>query len=166
MEPLMRGLWFALATVLLGATPTAAQPAGSPERAFERFLDAVDAAQVELQNGRPAAFKALWSQREDITLAGGFGGPVSRGWADISARLDAVGQQFSNGRHRATRLASSMSGDLGYVVQVEHIDYRVPGQASDTSRDYRVTMVFRREADGWRIVHRQADTQLTNQMTR
>jgi ketosteroid isomerase-like protein len=49
---------------------------------------------------------------------------------------------------------------------LEHIDYRVPGQAADSSRDYRVTMVFRREAAGWRIVHRQADTLLTNQMTR
>jgi ketosteroid isomerase-like protein len=27
-----------------------------------------------------------------------------------------------------------------------------------------VTMVFRREADGWRIVHRQADSQRSTQL--
>ena len=35
------------------------------------------------------------------------------------------------------------SGDLGYVVQLEHLRYTVPGQAQESTRDYRVTMVFR-----------------------
>ena len=55
------------------------------------------------------------------------------------------------------------SGDLAYVVQVEHIRFRGPGQVRESARDYRVTMVFRREADGWRIVHRQADSQMTKE---
>jgi len=134
--------------------------------AFEAFLEAVDRVQVQLQNGEATAFKALWSQHDDVTLAGGFGGPVSKGWQQVSSRLDAVGRQFSGGRHQATRISAAASADLGYVVQLEHIDYRVPGQATDSSRDYRVTMIFRHEPAGWRIVHRQADTLLTNQMTR
>jgi ketosteroid isomerase-like protein len=60
-------------------------------------------------------------------------------------------------------LAANESGDLGYVVQLEHIRFHAPGQAQESRRDYRVTMVFRREAKGWRIVHRQADSQLTKQ---
>jgi ketosteroid isomerase-like protein len=55
------------------------------------------------------------------------------------------------------------SGDLGYVVQMEHIRFLVPGQADESRRDYRVTMVFRREAEGWRLVHRQADAQMMKQ---
>jgi ketosteroid isomerase-like protein len=144
--------------------PLAAQSALPP--AFETFLESVDRAQIQLQNGEPAAFKGLWSQRDDVTLAGGFGGPVVKGWQQVSARLDAVGRQFSNGRHRASRMIANVGGDLGYMVQTEHIDYREPGQTTDTSRDYRVTMIFRREGADWRIVHRHADTQLTNQMTR
>ena len=47
---------------------------------FEAILDAVDQAQIQLQNGDAAAFKTLWSRADDVTLAGGFGGPVSKGW--------------------------------------------------------------------------------------
>jgi ketosteroid isomerase-like protein len=159
----MRYLLTLVCFVGLLANPAAQSPLPP---AFEAFLGAVDQAQIQLQNGQPSAFKALWSQRDDVTLAGGFGGPIAKGWQQISTRLDAVGKQFSGGRHRATRIAANAGTDLGYVVQMEHIDYRVPGETTDSSRDYRVTMIFRREAAGWRIVHRQADTLVTNQMTR
>ena len=55
------------------------------------------------------------------------------------------------------------SGDLAYLVQNEHLRYRVPQTKADATRDYRVTMVFRRESGQWRIVHRQADSLLTKQ---
>ncbi len=54
-------------------------------------------------------------------------------------------------------------GDLGYVVQIEHVRFHVPGQEEESARDYRVTMLFRREPEGWRIVHRQADSQMMKQ---
>jgi ketosteroid isomerase-like protein len=127
---------------------------------FQAMLSAVDAAQLELQNGRPAAFKALWSHADDITLSGGFGGTIEKGWEQISRRLDWVGTQFSRGSHNIEQLVTNESGDLGYVVQIEHIRFYVPGQTQESARNYRVTMVFRRESSGWRIVHRQADSQM------
>jgi ketosteroid isomerase-like protein len=130
---------------------------------FQAMLEKVDAAQLELQNGKPAAFKALWSQADDITLSGGFGGTVEKGWGAISRRLDWVGAQFSGGTHTHERVVANTSGDLGYVVQLEHLRFKVPADGKETSRDYRVTMIFRREADGWRIIHRQADAQMTKQ---
>ena len=130
---------------------------------FQAMLSRVDAAQLELQNGRPAAFKSLWSRADDITLSGGFGGTIEKGWEQISRRLDWVGTQFSKGSHHIERLVASESGDLGYVVQIEHIRYHAPEQAQESRRDYRVTMVFRRESAGWRIVHRQADSQMVKQ---
>jgi proline iminopeptidase len=136
---------------------------GGPPGDLEAMLARVDAAQVELQNGRAAEFKSLWSQGDDTTLSGGFGGKIEKGWGAISQRLDWVGTQFSNGAHAHTRIASGVSGDLGYVVQLEHISFQVPGQESLSARDYRVTMIFRREAGQWRILHRHADANLTRQ---
>lgn len=127
---------------------------------FQAMLTKLDAAQLELQNGRPAAFKALWSRGDDITLSGGFGGTIEKGWDQISRRLDWVGTQFSNGSNTIERLVANESKDLGYVVQIEHLRFHVPGQTQESKRDYRVTMVFRRESAGWRIVHRQADSQM------
>ena len=85
------------------------------------------------------------------------------GWEAVSRRLDWVGTQFSNGTNRIERLVSNVSGDLGYVVQTEHLKFRVPGQATDSTKEYRVTMIFRRDPGGWRMVHRQADSQTSKQ---
>lgn len=149
-----------------GANGAENKKPGAPEtdgNGFMAALSAIDAAQLELQNGRPAAFKALWSHADDITLSGGFGGTIEKGWDQISRRLDWVGAQFSNGTNTIERVSAKASGDLGYVVQMEHIRFKVPGQEKESSRDYRVTMLFRREAEGWRIIHRQADSQMVKQ---
>ena len=153
----------ALAGALAFASSGAAAQASKPGEGFQAMLVTVDAAQVELQDGKPDAFKALWSRRDDITLSGGFGGTIEKGWGAIGRRLDWVGTQFSNGSNTIERLVAQESGDLGYVVQLEHLRYTVPGQTTESTRDYRVTMVFRRESGVWRIVHRQADSQMTKQ---
>lgn len=149
------------------ATAEGAKAMARPETAvgeeFQAALVKVDAAQLELQRGRAAAFKALWSHADDVTLAGGFGGTIEKGWEKISQRLDWVGTQFSNGTNTIERVVAHAQGNLAYVVQMEHLRFQVPGQATESTRDYRVTMLFRREPDGWRIIHRHADSQMVKQ---
>lgn len=154
----------ALAVVCSMAAGISAQKrAGGAAEEFKSFLLKVDAAQLELQNGKAEAFKSIWSHADDVTLSGGFGGTIEKGWENVGKRIDWVGTQFSNGTNTIDRLVSSLHGDLGYVVQHERIRLKVPGQVMETTRDYRVTMIFRREKAGWRIVHRQADSQLVKQ---
>jgi ketosteroid isomerase-like protein len=50
--------------------------------------------------------------------------------------------------------------DFAYLVQTEVIRSRVASQAVPSIQQLRATMVFRRESDGWRIVHRHADSQI------
>ena len=123
----------------------------------------MDAAQLELQQGNAAAYKALWSRRDDVTLVGGFGGAVEKGWECVSRRLDWAAAQFSKGTNTIERIITRADGTLGYIVQIEHIRFQVPGQNKEATRDYRVTMLFRREPEGWRIVHRHADSQMMKQ---
>lgn len=162
--PAVIGAVFTVAACTHSGVRQGASPAHETE--FLRFLASVDAAQLELQNGNPEPFKAAWSRADDITLSGGFGGTVEKGWARISERLDWVAQQYSNGRTERERVVVNVGVDLAYVVQLEHIEFRVPGQSTDSTRDYRVTMVFRREPEGWRLVHRQADSQTVKQAPR
>ena len=148
------------------AMPCVAAPKSTGRQAlvnkeFQAALVKVDAAQRELQNGRPEAFKALWSHADDVTLSGGFGGTVEKGWEQVGRRLDWVGTQFSKGTNTIERIVAKANGSIGYVVQIERLRFQVPGQAHESTRDYRVTMLFRREAEGWRIVHRQADSNMT-----
>ena len=71
-----------------------------------------------------------------------------------------LASQFSEGRQTREVLVSAADGDMAYVVQLEHLHVTPPGQAQEVTIHYRVTMVFRRERDGWRIVHRHADQNL------
>ena len=142
---------------ILAAVPVHAQ--GAVPADFTAFLATMDAAQIELQGGRVGAYKALWSRGDDVTLSGGLGGAIEKGWAGVERRLDWVGTQFSKGTNRIDRVVATVSGDFAYVVQAEHLRYTVPGQSSETTRSYRVTMIFRKESGAWRIVHRHADTQ-------
>ena len=144
----------------------ATAPASADAGDFERFLDRVDSAQRELQQGRPEAYKSLWSRGSDVTLGGGFGGGFERGWDGVSKRLDWAGSQFSSARNEIQRIAFSASGDLGYLVQSERIHYTAPNSSAPLERSYRVTMLFRREQGQWRIIHRHADTQTTREASR
>src|SRR5687767_9207499 len=103
---------FLLAGSLDGA-PAVAEPAQAnrgtqAQDEFEAFLTRVDRTQIELQNGRADGFKGLWSQANDVTLSGGAGGPVEKGWPAISKRLDWVATQYSDGNTRIDRLVRNV----------------------------------------------------------
>ena len=150
----------------MATAPLSSIAQNKPDRSaagFQAFLTKLDAAQLELQNGKAEAFKSMWSHGDDITLSGGFGGTVEKGWTNVGKRLDWVGRQFSNGTNTIERVVTNQNGALAYVIQLEHISFTVPETGAAASRDYRVTMIFRRESAGWRIIHRQADSNTTKQ---
>ena len=161
-------VWSALAvgsasfTTVAAASPSQ-QPFTGSEAAFDQTLAQVEAAQVELVRGRPAAFKALWSNRDDVTLTGGLGGAIEKGWASVSRRLDWVSSQYADGRREHEEVVRFMGRDVAYVVQKEIIHFRVPGQTAQVTQELRAVMVFRLESGAWRISHRQADSQTMKQ---
>ncbi|MBC8027239.1 MAG: nuclear transport factor 2 family protein [Steroidobacteraceae bacterium] len=158
---LIMSAWFVVFAMPSIAAPTPTERQARIDKEFHAVLVKVDAAQRELQNGKPEAFKALWSHADDVTLSGGFGGTIEKGWDQVGRRLDWVGAQFSNGTNTIERIVAKANDAIGYVIQIEHVRFQVPGQTTQSTRDYRVTMLFRREPEGWRIVHRQADSQMT-----
>jgi hypothetical protein len=133
---------------------------------FEGFLGLADKAQLEFQQGRSEAYKALWSHQSDVSLGGGFGGGFELGWNKVATRLDWASSQFANGRNEIKRIASATSGDLASLVQMEHLQFTPPQASAEVERIYRVTMVFRLENGQWRIIHRHADTQISKEAPR
>lgn len=156
-----------LAFVASGDVPSArTAPPQQPEiPEFRVFLDKLHEAHEEFINGRPASFKALWSHRPDVTIFGGFGSG-ERGWDSVGPRLDWASAQFSEGSRSREVVSTFVTGDLGYVVQLEKVRFKAPGQSAQSSLELRVTMIVRREPEGWRIVHRHADSQMTRQAPR
>ena len=126
------------------------------------FIAKLETAEEEFVQGQPAAFQALWSHADDITLCGGFGG-VERGWQNVTARLNWVSAKYLDGTRTREEISRMVGADFAYLVQTEVIRSRVGSQSEPATQKLRVTMVFRCEADGWRIVHRHADLQIGTQ---
>ena len=123
------------------------------------FITKLEIAEEEFVKGRPAAFQALWSHAEDVTLCGGFGG-VEGGWQNVTERLGWVSQKYSDGTRTREEISRMVGADFAYLVQKEVIQSRLGSQVELSTLELRATMVVRREADGWRIVHRHADAQM------
>jgi len=148
----------------LPALSLASPQAGDQGRAeFEASFEKVSEAEAELFRGRPEALKALWTRASDVTLFGVSGGGGEHGWDQVGARLDWTSTQYSNGSLTIERIASYVSGNLGYVVQLENVRFKVPGHAEESLLQIRATWIFRRERDGWRIIHRHADSLIKRQ---
>jgi ketosteroid isomerase-like protein len=88
---------------------------------------------------------------------------VEHGWQKVMARLNWVSTKYSDGTRTREEISRMVGGDFAYVVQKEVICFRVPGKTEELRQELRATMVFRRESDGWRILHRHADSQTSTQ---
>jgi ketosteroid isomerase-like protein len=130
---------------------------------FDAFFEKVTKAEQELFRGRPKALKALWSRAPEVTLFGVSGGRGDHGWEQVGSRLDWTNTQYRGGTLTVQRLASYVDGNLGYVVQRERVRFRVPGRTRESILEIRATWIFRREPDGWRIIHRHADSLMKRQ---
>jgi ketosteroid isomerase-like protein len=111
----------------------------------------------EITNGNPEVYKALYSRRDDVTLANPFGPPV-RGWIEVSATLDRAAENYRDGEAVGFENVSTViTPDLAYTVEVESYRARVGGAEKIASVAIRVTTAFRREDGVWKVVHRHAD---------
>ena len=121
------------------------------------FIERVHRALEAFRGGNPEPIKALWSHGGDVTLANPFGPPV-RGWSLVQQTLERTAAQLRDGEaHTFERVALHAAADFAYTVQIERYRVRAGGAAGMGSVSLRATTIFRREAGGWRIVHRHAD---------
>ena len=111
----------------------------------------------EFARGNPEPAKALYSHRDDATLANPFG-PIARGWDEVSKTLDYASSRFSDGELlRIDRLAEYTTSELVCLLDLEQWEVRVGERPDVEPVDLRVTTTLRREGDDWKIVHRHAD---------
>jgi len=128
---------------------------------WDHFITKLEAAELEFVQGRPEDFKSLWSHTDDVTLSGGLGGDIEVGWTNVAARLDRVSPKYAEGRRSRQEFSCHVGSDFAYLVQKEFIEARMGAQVERSKDELRVTMIFRRRSDGWRIVHRHADSQIS-----
>jgi ketosteroid isomerase-like protein len=118
---------------------------------YHRSVEAIIRGDAEPQS-------MLWSRRDDVTLANPYG-PPAKGWervCQVAARAasllrDGEGLTFD-------RVSGHETADLAYDVGIQRFRAKLGGAVDMAPVALRVTTIFRREEDGWKIVHRHADT--------
>ncbi len=123
------------------------------DAAIEQFRQAQEA----LVAGDPEPVKPLHTRRDDVTLANPLG-PVRRGWAEVEDAIDQAAANFRGGGGvRYEEVSRYVTPEIAYVVRVERTETKIGGQEELSPVSLRVTMIYRREGDSWKIVHRHAD---------
>jgi ketosteroid isomerase-like protein len=125
--------------------------AESIEALVARMKEADDA----LHSGDAGPRRALWSAKEPVTV---FGAAMSAtGLVETQATFEWVASRFTGFKSAEWEILSAdISGDLAYVVAIEHTTGSI-GDAPPMSYSLRATTILRREDGEWRAFHRHAD---------
>jgi ketosteroid isomerase-like protein len=108
-------------------------------------------------SGDSKPLAAISTAREPATFFGPAGGYV-RGAAAVLATNQAGAASFRPGGHTEFEiLHAGCSGDLGYLVGVQHAEVCLLDQPDSVAMHVRITELYRREDDAWKLIHRHAD---------
>lgn len=123
----------------------------------EQYHQALDA----FFRGDPEPAKKLYSHQEDASLANPFG-PVAVGWEKVEETMERAASNYRDGGATGFEtLATYVTPDLAYLVEVERFEAKVGGEEEMASGALRVTSVLRPESGAWKILHRHADPIIT-----
>jgi hypothetical protein len=138
----------------------------SDRRSFERFLDRYAAANSAFLNGDPIPWQAIATENDPASIFGGFGGLGESGVAEVNQRYLLASRAFlpSGADVDIEYLVKDVQGRIAYTVAIERADVLYAGQTQRQPQVLRVTMLFRFERGGWKIIHRHADTMVDLQL--
>jgi ketosteroid isomerase-like protein len=122
------------------------------------FLPGFEAATRAFMDGDATLWKQHVSRRDDVLIMGAWG-DHEQGWPAVSARYDWACARFrkSGATLEVEYLVAVRSGDLASTTAIERAFVLLAGQEQLAAMALRVTHLFRREEDGWKLVLRHAD---------
>jgi len=112
-------------------------------------------ADTALHSGDAGPRSAMWSHDDPVTL---FGAAATKtGWPEIQPVFEWLASTFTRCESFDYEvMAAGASGDLAYIVGIEHTAASVGG-APPVPYRLRVTTILRREGGQWQVVHRHGD---------
>ena len=125
------------------------------DRELEELIELSERTNQALMRGDVERYLELLKQADDFTLMSPFGGTPTRGAASAE-RLREIVQFFKNGTLSQELVQAYSSPTLVVLAVIERSRVEVGGLPL---QDWalRVTLVYRREGDEWRLAHRHAD---------
>ena len=123
---------------------------------LEALHELVTEAASAFFGGQMHRYFELVNHADDFTLMGPFGGDIVRDSESSDEQIADLQRFFQGGAVTLEIAETYASGTLAVLVVVEH-QHGVVGDAPAQDWSLRVTLVFRWEDAGWRLVHRHAD---------
>jgi ketosteroid isomerase-like protein len=71
--------------------------------------------------------------------------------------LKLLSSHRDDGTYRQEDVSAIVGSDLALTVTIERYTVRIDRAPRETAHELRVTQVFRREGDAWKLVHRHGD---------
>ena len=127
----------------------------SDEGEIRDASDQFYAALNRMANGDSAALADIWLNSPDVTAMHPVGGR-DVGWDDVRKSFEKVAQLASEGKIRLTDQRIQVAGDLGYELGTESGEMKLGGHP--VRFEHRVTNIYRRQGEGWKMVHHHTDT--------
>jgi ketosteroid isomerase-like protein len=123
---------------------------------FDSAVESYQQALHAFLKGDAGPVSEHFSRRDDVTLANPLG-PPRLGRAAVEKAIVEAASHFEDGHMDFEEISRVATSDLGYVVWIERGEVRLVGSAAMAPSSLRVTMIFRREGDTWKVAHRHAD---------
>jgi len=119
---------------------------------LDSAIEQSHAALAAILKGDPSVYKALYSDRDDVTLGNPFG-PYARGRKKVEETLNRAASNYRDGESTGVELvAKYVSNDLACIVEVERGRSKVGGAKELAPVAVRVTSVFRFERGAWKLI--------------
>jgi ketosteroid isomerase-like protein len=131
----------------------------SDETEFLSFLERCHEALTSQSHGDSTPYLSLWSREDDVAFMAPMGG-YQLGFEQVSGLLSAAATVQDYETFRADNLVTVVSGGSAHTVEIERIARRPDPERKSEWPDQltlRVTCVYRREKESWKVVLRHAN---------
>jgi ketosteroid isomerase-like protein len=119
--------------------------------ASARFYTALN----RMMEGDSTPMAEIWAHDATVTTMHPIGGREA-GWDEVRGSFEQVAGLASGGQANLRDQRIQVVGDLAYEVGIEYGQAKLAGE--QIAIEHRVTNIYRREPDGWKIVHHHTDT--------
>jgi ketosteroid isomerase-like protein len=105
-------------------------------------------------DGDAAPLAAVWSHDPTVSTLHPIGGRQT-GWDEVRGSFEQVGQLATGGRVDLRDQSLQVEGDVAWEVGIEQGQATLAGERIVIAQ--RVTNIYRREPEGWKLVHHHTD---------